>query len=764
MKMLMKNRKVLAGISTLLLISVVLLILAPAVLASHVAGHTDPATSPRGSGISDAAKGVATPALWVVNLILRTTLGILSLLLSASSYILGEAFSANINLNPANMDIVRIGWTIARDISNAFFLLIILWIAITIIFNIEQFGGRKLLGKVIIVALLINFSLVLVTVVFGFANLIAQQFAEQIKTADVGGIFVEATRVNTVTDKLTPSETAELKTYYNTSSRYNTSSLGFSPEIRGGTQRWGFKDTLLASVGIARAEAQVGTGLVGCGIGAIFAGPFGCVLGGIAGAGAAALWGKLVAGFNAAFSDAMALALGNIVMLMAVIALLYVAFTLVVRMVVEVLLSIFAPLALLLWVVPSSKVSQYWNMWLDYLLRWAFFAPAFYFIFYLTLLILQKYDAIVKVKTVASVDWDRILQILVAGVLLIAGVKLAKAAGGAVADTAIGLGKAIALGAVTGGAVGLGTLARRATPYVLPAEGAGMKALGRLAETPGLRWIGGRIPQKIGMEAVERGRKAVEEQEKRATTYSKDTTISRFKTAINPEEKVALLKRIVEKEWLQEAKRNYGVTNKQIVDATKLAEGYGMHRELAKKSLTFITPENWEKFYTKSATIPDFRTARREHMKKLTPENITQMSDDAVDAELAEDMWKTLGPAYISAIQRQNPSLMEKLNEELRKNPAWTQNMPADTYRFMKNNILGLRLPAESLPPAEFRTEEVNRLNESIAEKEFILSQKRQQLLSAAGATVAELNKDIRKMERKIEELKAKRAFRGGTP
>ena len=71
-------------------------------------------------------------------------------------------------------DFIGAGWIVCRDISNTFFIFILLYIAIT---TILQIGSTKqLLSTVIIVALLMNFSLYLTRFVIDIGNMFALEF------------------------------------------------------------------------------------------------------------------------------------------------------------------------------------------------------------------------------------------------------------------------------------------------------------------------------------------------------------------------------------------------------------------------------------------------------------------------------------------------------------------------------------------------------------------------------------------------------------
>lgn len=76
---------------------------------------------------------------------------------------------------------VSTGWGIVRDITNLFFIFVLLWIALATIFNIPRYGAKDLLATLIISALLINFSLAIGGFFINFSNSLALAFYNPIK-------------------------------------------------------------------------------------------------------------------------------------------------------------------------------------------------------------------------------------------------------------------------------------------------------------------------------------------------------------------------------------------------------------------------------------------------------------------------------------------------------------------------------------------------------------------------------------------------------
>ncbi|OGY55941.1 MAG: hypothetical protein A2912_03070 [Candidatus Buchananbacteria bacterium RIFCSPLOWO2_01_FULL_40_23b] len=84
---------------------------------------------------------------------------------------------------------VQTGWTIVRDVSNLFFVLILLIIAIGTILRIENYSFKKLLPKVIIMAVLVNFSKTIAGLIIDFAQVVMMTFAASFIAIISGNLF-----------------------------------------------------------------------------------------------------------------------------------------------------------------------------------------------------------------------------------------------------------------------------------------------------------------------------------------------------------------------------------------------------------------------------------------------------------------------------------------------------------------------------------------------------------------------------------------------
>ncbi len=81
---------------------------------------------------------------------------------------------------------INSGWTIFRDFSNILIIGIFVFIAISIILGLKEFGQKKLIANVLIVAVLINFSLLFTKMIIDASNFTALQIYNSTAAVSVG--------------------------------------------------------------------------------------------------------------------------------------------------------------------------------------------------------------------------------------------------------------------------------------------------------------------------------------------------------------------------------------------------------------------------------------------------------------------------------------------------------------------------------------------------------------------------------------------------
>lgn len=110
-------------------------------------------------------------------------------------------FAAHLSLNSGaySLDFISAGWTTARDIANMAFIFILVYLAITIMFQANTAGTMHTLANVIIIALLINFSFFFTRLVIDAGNILSVQFYNAI-TAGIPPVPSLALNGNQVPD------------------------------------------------------------------------------------------------------------------------------------------------------------------------------------------------------------------------------------------------------------------------------------------------------------------------------------------------------------------------------------------------------------------------------------------------------------------------------------------------------------------------------------------------------------------------------------
>jgi hypothetical protein len=94
--------------------------------------------------------------------------------------------------------LVGTGWKLVRDFANIFFILILVYLSITIILGIENAHAKKSIATAVVVALLINFSLLFCQLVLDSSNILARVFYNQIKVTGTLDSGISATDLDEV--------------------------------------------------------------------------------------------------------------------------------------------------------------------------------------------------------------------------------------------------------------------------------------------------------------------------------------------------------------------------------------------------------------------------------------------------------------------------------------------------------------------------------------------------------------------------------------
>jgi len=101
-------------------------------------------------------------------------------------YTVSEKLYTNIFFSDRSKVALMIAWKAVRDFVNMFFLLILIFLAISTILNISQFNDKKLFFKVLVSAILVNFSLPITLMVIDLSNILMNFFIDAIHQSSDG--------------------------------------------------------------------------------------------------------------------------------------------------------------------------------------------------------------------------------------------------------------------------------------------------------------------------------------------------------------------------------------------------------------------------------------------------------------------------------------------------------------------------------------------------------------------------------------------------
>ena len=362
---------------------------------------------------------------FIVRQITSLILSFFALLVSLA----GKFFDATLQLGfQDHKDVIEEGWRVTRDLSNMFFILFMVVVAFATILRFEKYGIKQLLPKIIIIALLINFSLVICKVFVDISNISANFFIKDAANgakalgkdkASISGALVDGLNLTKV---LLPVDCNDFRKQAEQCSSICAQSEGGPP-----------------SPGcISDCEEEKEQAYQDCKEG----------LNNLKGAGSEATFGNMI----------VSTIFGSIILCIAAFVLFAGGIMLVIRVIFLWFLIMLVPFAFICYILPALKriSDDWWKKFIQY----CFFAPAYAFFIWLAVKIsvekkLSKMAALVdntlaKEPTMNAFtrSMENIMGFLFMGGILIGGLIAANKMGIAGADRALALGKKWGGGAV----------------------------------------------------------------------------------------------------------------------------------------------------------------------------------------------------------------------------------------------------------------------------------------------------------------------------
>jgi hypothetical protein len=277
-----------------------------------------------------------TCAIYGVSYVANEILGLV-VSLGGVLIVVGLAIDNAVVQSPA----VQQGFGVTLSLANLGFILGIIVIAIATILRSQTYGIKQSLWKLVVMAILVNFGLVITAPIIGFANNLTAYFVQGIGGGTtVTGIGSFGTYTNQFATTLTNAMAPQ--------------NLFTQPPANGGT-------------------ASTACGALSVGIGPI--GTWACN----------SLFGSGATDGSTVFFQALfSMIFGVVFSFFAALAMITLAVLLIVRYVYLAMLLILLPLAWLTWIFPMFKGQ--WSKWWSSFIKWTFFPPMAIFFIWLSLI------------------------------------------------------------------------------------------------------------------------------------------------------------------------------------------------------------------------------------------------------------------------------------------------------------------------------------------------------------------------------------------
>ena len=538
-----------------------------------------------------------------------------------------------------NNPVVELGWKIVRDITNIFFVLVLLIIAFATILRIETYGMKALLPKLIIAALLINFSLTIAGFFLDLAGVITDTFL----SSGESDLFTNLPAAMGLS-KATVATTADKRyvwkchpTGFTSENQAFCNLVCLSPEDEG-------IPPSTCDLEPVKKESEIE-------------------------------WGY---SWDVFWEVCKGILFSIIFTSIALIAFFLFAILLLIRTIFIWFLLIIAPIAWLLWILPAT--SKLFVSWWNSFLKWTFFAPIATFFMWLATTVWAKIiegsltakisgekKAIEQMKTIIpdeAVNSHLLPQIMepssLLQFLLICGIMI----GGLIAALKMGV---YGAEGVIGFAKGIGTKASKGV-----VKWAGKRTqiktapiAGKIGQKLGEKLKGIPIARQVGRpfrSFAERERAALAEEEKRYSNWTSENLKSQYRS-VNARAKAAIA-RILAKRGDLFPEEEYGFLENDVKEALKIAKKYEQHSEIVKARpdlVPLIKPEK----------VPE--EAIKEQIGKIKLTDIEKLQKEAFKDErvikaITEHLTEPLGKwrsSHLAKAAEVNPEIFIELKEKV---------------------------------------------------------------------------------------------------
>ena len=531
-----------------------------------------------------------------------------------------------------NAQMVQDGWKISRDLVNMFFVMVLLAIAFATILRFETYGMKALLPKLIIAALLINFSLVFAGVIIDFAGVLTDFFI-----TDSNKFFKDLAGQMGLPKLAATTAQQDTGEYWQCESNPAGSGVIISGEFKTASSCQAVCLGAMSNcVGITPDKVN---------------------------------WGKIAKG-DEYWKIASALFLSIIFTLIAAFVFGALAVLLLIRVVIIWFLLILAPIAWFFWILPATR--HLFNQWWNAFIKWVMFAPAAIFFIWLSVnswlkfiqgeaeapggKIAQGMKEVITSEVLESKILPQVMapgnfvQFIIACGMLLGSLIVAQKMGVYGASGAMGIAKSLGKGtAKWTGKFGKRALMKmapppRETPDKKLKRGWVQRGLAKIAKIP----LAGKLAVPA-LRGLEQSRAVVNQEKENIKGWSSGNLVNTF-DRVPAEKKVARMLQLYENDDLDK------LSEKQREEGLKLAQRYGQESKPAK-----ALPSLAEKIGKDIQGV--INSIKPDQATKIVP---GQLEDERVQKAVTEAFrtghWTS---AHLGKIGSESPALRTKIQKRI---------------------------------------------------------------------------------------------------
>ena len=160
--------------------------------SNFCASSQTPPTSNNNSNIGADLLATRLPLISMsIKVILYVVNVVVGVFISLVGFLAGWALQFNLSILDFSPSFIMTGWTIFRDIANLGFVLGIIIIAIATILRYKNYTAKQILWKLIVAALVVNFSLVIAGAFITVSNSVSQYLLDAMGSGGGGGAIAQ---------------------------------------------------------------------------------------------------------------------------------------------------------------------------------------------------------------------------------------------------------------------------------------------------------------------------------------------------------------------------------------------------------------------------------------------------------------------------------------------------------------------------------------------------------------------------------------------